>query len=48
LGLFELPSGGHPRFVRKYAEARTDFKNAFEKYVNDVKRKAFPGKDESY
>jgi 3-methyl-2-oxobutanoate hydroxymethyltransferase len=48
LGLFELPSGGHPRFVRKYAEARTDFKNAFEKYVNDVKRKAFPGKGESY
>jgi 3-methyl-2-oxobutanoate hydroxymethyltransferase len=48
LGLFELPSGGHPRFVRKYAEAGRVFKNAFEKYVNDVKGKAFPSKDESY
>jgi 3-methyl-2-oxobutanoate hydroxymethyltransferase len=48
LGLSELPSGGQPRFVRKYAEAERVFKNAFEKYVNDVKGKVFPGKDESY
>jgi 3-methyl-2-oxobutanoate hydroxymethyltransferase len=48
LGLSELPSGGQPRFVRKYTEAGRAFKGAFEKYVNDVKRKVFPDKDESY
>jgi 3-methyl-2-oxobutanoate hydroxymethyltransferase len=48
LGLSELPSGGQPRFVRKYGEAGKLFKGAFERYLNDVKEKRFPAKEESY
>jgi 3-methyl-2-oxobutanoate hydroxymethyltransferase len=48
LGLYELPSGGQPRFVRKYAEAGKLFEGAFLRYVSDVKEKKFPRKEESY
>lgn len=48
LGLSELPSGGQPRFVRKYGEAGKLLKSAFERYLNDVKEKRFPAKEESY
>jgi 3-methyl-2-oxobutanoate hydroxymethyltransferase len=48
LGLSELPSGGHPRFVRKYAATGKLFERVFEKYVSDVKEKRFPAKEESY
>ena len=48
LGLSELPSGGQPKFVRKYAEAGKLFRNAFENFVRDVKEGNFPGKEESY
>jgi 3-methyl-2-oxobutanoate hydroxymethyltransferase len=48
LGLYELPSGGQPRFVRKYAETGKLFKSAFGQYVNDVKEKRFPSEEESY
>jgi ketopantoate hydroxymethyltransferase len=48
LGLSELPSGGWPRFVRKYGEAAKFLKGAFERYMKDVKQKTYPGKDENY
>jgi 3-methyl-2-oxobutanoate hydroxymethyltransferase len=48
LGLFELPTGGQPRFVRKYTEAGKLFKDAFTRYLDDVKERRFPGKEESY
>jgi 3-methyl-2-oxobutanoate hydroxymethyltransferase len=48
LGLYELPSGGPPKFVRKYAEARELFKDAFRRYLYDVKERRFPEKEESY
>ncbi len=48
LGLYELPSGGQPKFVRKYAEAARTFRTAFEAFVRDVKRQKFPGTEESY
>ncbi len=48
LGLYELPSGGQPKFVRKYLEGGKLFKSAFEKFVSDIKKGTFPGKEESY
>ena len=37
-----------PRFVRRYAEMGSDIRDAFERYVGDVKAKEFPSADESY
>ena len=48
LGLYELPSGGQPKFVRKYAEAAKIFRDAFQEFVREVREKKFPGKEESY
>jgi 3-methyl-2-oxobutanoate hydroxymethyltransferase len=48
LGLYELPSGGQPKFVRKYAEAARIFHEAFDRFVRDVKEQKFPGTEESY
>jgi len=37
-----------PRFVRRYASMATDTKDAFRKYIKDVKEKKFPTEKESY
>ena len=44
LGLFDWT----PKFVRKYADLRSDVVNAVEAYRNDVQARTFPGKDEVY
>ena len=38
----------HPRFVRRYAELGKTMLDAFHRYVNDVRNREFPSKDESY
>jgi 3-methyl-2-oxobutanoate hydroxymethyltransferase len=48
LGLYELPSGGQPKFVRTYADGAKIFRQAFERYIRDVKEGRFPGSEESY
>ena len=45
LGLFEE---FRPRFVRRYAELAEETRGAVKSYVQDVKGRAFPSKDESY
>ncbi len=45
LGLF---SRFRPRFVRRYAELGESMQQCFRKYCEDVKERAFPGRDESY
>ena len=37
-----------PRFVRKYMALAQDMKDAFRRYISDVKENKFPTKDESY
>ena len=37
-----------PRFVRKYMNLAQDMKNAFIRYISDVKENKFPTDDESY
>lgn len=37
-----------PRFVRKYLNLASDMKDAFRRYIKDVKENKFPTKDESY
>lgn len=37
-----------PRFVRRYAHMAADMKDAFRKYISDVKGKKFPTLNESY
>jgi 3-methyl-2-oxobutanoate hydroxymethyltransferase len=37
-----------PRFVRKYMNLASDMKDAFRRYIKDVKDEKFPTKDESY
>ncbi len=37
-----------PRFVRHYARLHDIMKDAFERYIEDVKSAAFPSADESY
>ena len=37
-----------PRFVRRYAQFAKDSKDAFKRYIKDVKAKSFPTQDESY
>jgi len=37
-----------PRFVRKYLNLANDMKNAFRRYIQDVRNGKFPNKDESY
>jgi 3-methyl-2-oxobutanoate hydroxymethyltransferase len=38
----------HPRFVRKYLNLASELKDAFRKYIKDIKEKKFPSKSESY
>ncbi len=38
----------HPRFVRKYADLDTVMHDAVGRYVDDVKKRGFPGEEESY
>ena len=38
----------HPKFVRRYADLRTDAVEALGRFANDVRSGAFPGPDESY
>jgi 3-methyl-2-oxobutanoate hydroxymethyltransferase len=45
LGMTEM---FHPRFVRKYLNIAELSKNAFRKYIKDVKHEKFPNKSESY
>ena len=37
-----------PRFVRRYAELATSMRDAFRRYMQDVKAKKFPTDKESY
>ena len=37
-----------PRFVRKYMNLAQDMKEAFRRYISDVKENKFPTDDESY
>ena len=46
LGLTQ--SDFQPRFVRKYADLRSQIKNSVEDYCNDVRANTFPTIDESY
>jgi 3-methyl-2-oxobutanoate hydroxymethyltransferase len=45
LGLYE---DFNPRFVRRYANLAEAMRESVRKYVNDVKQRGFPSKDESY
>ncbi len=45
LGLYE---DFHPRFVRRYARLADDIRSAVGNFVNDVRGKKFPSKEESY
>jgi 3-methyl-2-oxobutanoate hydroxymethyltransferase len=45
LGLF---SGFQPRFVRRYAELGDTTREAFKRYIEDVRSGAFPSDNESY
>lgn len=38
----------HPRFVRYYLNLASEIKDAFKRYIKDVKGKKFPAKKESY
>jgi 3-methyl-2-oxobutanoate hydroxymethyltransferase len=38
----------HPRFVRKYLNLAGEIKDAFSRYIKDVKNEKFPSKPESY
>ena len=38
----------HPRFVRRYAQLAETMKDAFSRYIEDVKARDFPSEDESY
>jgi 3-methyl-2-oxobutanoate hydroxymethyltransferase len=40
--------GRQPKFVRRYAEIAGTVREAFERYVGDVKARHFPGERESY
>ncbi len=42
-----LPDGG-PRFVRRYAETRTLQIDAVRRWIEDVRRREFPGEHETY
>ncbi|MBR9805994.1 MAG: 3-methyl-2-oxobutanoate hydroxymethyltransferase [Alphaproteobacteria bacterium] len=44
LGLFDWA----PKFVRHYADLRTDMDKAFAQYAADVRSREFPGKSETY
>ena len=37
-----------PKFVRRYAEIGHIMRGAFNKYIEDVKKRHFPSNDESY
>ncbi|MGI9554297.1 MAG: 3-methyl-2-oxobutanoate hydroxymethyltransferase [Thermodesulfobacteriota bacterium] len=43
-----LTKDPQPKFVKKFAEGRKLFKNAAEKYIDQVKKGKFPGKNQSY
>ncbi len=45
LGLYE---DFQPRFVRRYAQLADEIRGGVGKYVDDVRKRAFPGKKESY
>jgi len=38
----------HPRFVRRYMNLAKDIRNAFKRYIKDVKSNSFPTDEESY
>ncbi|MGH2575799.1 MAG: 3-methyl-2-oxobutanoate hydroxymethyltransferase [Ignavibacteria bacterium] len=38
----------HPRFVRYYLNLASNVKDAFKRYIKDIKEKKFPSKSESY
>jgi 3-methyl-2-oxobutanoate hydroxymethyltransferase len=44
LGLFDWA----PKFVRRYADLRSDIETAVKAYADDVRTRNFPGKDETY
>ena len=45
LGLF---LGHQPKFVRRYAGLSETIREAFERYIADVKARRFPSEEESY
>ena len=44
LGLFDWA----PKFVRRYADLRTETETAVKAYADDVRARKFPGKAETY
>ena len=46
--LLGLYFGHTPKFVRRYADLGTAMRDAFSRYVADVKSRAFPSDAESY
>ena len=43
-----LHSGHYPKFVRRYADLKTQAVDALRQYMTDVQSGAFPGEDETY
>lgn len=46
--LLGLTNEFNPRFLRRYMELNKSIKDAVSKYIDDVKSKSFPNKDEMY
>jgi 3-methyl-2-oxobutanoate hydroxymethyltransferase len=46
--LLGLTNEFNPRFIRRYLELNKSIKDAVSKYIDDVKSKSFPNKDEMY
>jgi 3-methyl-2-oxobutanoate hydroxymethyltransferase len=43
-----LNSGFQPRFLRRYLNLDTEVNDAISRYIEDVKNRSFPSKEESY
>jgi 3-methyl-2-oxobutanoate hydroxymethyltransferase len=46
--LLGLTAGFHPKFLRRYADGFTQFRDAVDRFDQDVKQGVFPGAAESY
>jgi 3-methyl-2-oxobutanoate hydroxymethyltransferase len=46
--LLGLTNEFNPRFIRRYLDLNKSIKDAVSKYIDDVKSKSFPNKEEMY
>jgi 3-methyl-2-oxobutanoate hydroxymethyltransferase len=46
--LIGLTNEFNPRFLRRYLDLNNSIKDAVSRYIDDVKSKSFPNKDEMY